>query len=521
MKKYLKFLWLILIIIAIIFCFKNLKMIKFYYLSFLNSNQQITFSIFNKTITNDAFFSIPIGERILKEGITKIDNLTWHENLKFTNDRWLFDIFIYKIYDLFSINGIVYFISIMTIVIGITLFLILKSRGINNILAIIFTLTAVYLSRNMFHARAQIISFWLFMLEFIFIEKLLETNKKVYKIFLVIIPILIANIHASVFLISIVIYLPYVVEAVLVFLKTKLENKKNKFKTILYSILDKFEIEKRENTKSLFILFIITLFSGLITPIGLAPYISLIKAMDGVSTTFIGELQASTIYNNKMFYIIFVISFIIAILPKIKVKIVDMFFILGFAIMTIKAYRSVYFFYLIGMVSVARILMQLINTYKIDINQKIAQICISISFAIVAITLYSESFFLYQSQGVVDESIYPVKASNYILENIDIANMRIYNDFNWGSYLEFMGIKAFIDSRSGMFCSEFNSGVTILEDWLKISNEEIDYNEAFDKYKITHVLVRNVENLNEKIGKDNLWQKIYNDKNFTLYEKTV
>ena len=89
------------------------------------------------------------------------------------------------------------------------------------------------------------------MLEFICLEKLLETNKKIYRILLVIIPILIANIHASVFLMSILIYLPYIAEIILSFIKSKIKHSENKCCIILHKILNKFEIEKRKSTQSL------------------------------------------------------------------------------------------------------------------------------------------------------------------------------------------------------------------------------------------------------------------------------
>lgn len=133
--------------------------------------------------------------------------------------------------------------------------------------------------------------------------------------------------------------------------------------------------------------------------------------------------------------------------------------------------------------------------------------------------MYSKSFWFYERDKVIPEDLYPVEASNYILNNLDIENMRIYNDFNWGSYLEFRGIKAFIDSRSGMFCDEFNPGVTILEDWLAVSDETIEYNEIFKKYDITHILVRNNEDLYNNLEEDKLWNLIYEDEYFTLYEK--
>ena len=37
-------------------------------------------------------------------------------------------------------------------------------------------------------------------------------------------------------------------------------------------------------------------------------------------------------------------------------------------------------------------------------------------------------------------------ATEYIIDNIDVSKMKIYNHFNFGSYLELNGIKVFLDS---------------------------------------------------------------------------
>ena len=56
----------------------------------------------------------------------------------------------------------------------------------------------------------------------------------------------------------------------------------------------------------------------------------------------------------------------------------------------------------------------------------------------------------------VETKVYPVDATEYILNNLEVNDMRIYNSFNFGSYLEFKGIPVFIDSRSGIYTEEFN-----------------------------------------------------------------
>ena len=52
--------------------------------------------------------------------------------------------------------------------------------------------------RDYIAARAQLVTFILFILTIYFIEKFLETKQKRYAVGLVIIPIIIANVHVAV-----------------------------------------------------------------------------------------------------------------------------------------------------------------------------------------------------------------------------------------------------------------------------------------------------------------------------------
>ena len=118
----------------------------------------------------------------------------------------------------------------------------------------------------------------------------------------------------------------------------------------------------------------------------------------------------------------------------------------------------------------------------------------------------------------IPEDKYPVKATDYILENLDINNMRIYNDFDYGSYLEFRGLKVFLDSRSEIYCEEYND-VTIFKDFIDAKKGFASYKEVFSKYDFTHILLRNNDIVNQYIKDDNNYTKLYNDDTFILYEK--
>ena len=89
-KKYIILIISILMIIYILIQCKNqYRYIPFYIKGIQNTQTRLSFvcPFISKTITNDTFFTIAIGNNIFKNGFTNIDTLTWHENLKFPHSR--------------------------------------------------------------------------------------------------------------------------------------------------------------------------------------------------------------------------------------------------------------------------------------------------------------------------------------------------------------------------------------------------------------------------------------------------
>ena len=62
---------------------------------------------------NDIFYTIKIGESIEKFGIDFKDHFSWISGLSYTYPHWLFDYFIYQIYQIGNFEGIYYFAVIM------------------------------------------------------------------------------------------------------------------------------------------------------------------------------------------------------------------------------------------------------------------------------------------------------------------------------------------------------------------------------------------------------------------------
>ena len=131
--------------------------------------------------------------------------------------------------------------------------------------------------------------------------------------------------------------------------------------------------------------------------------------------------------------------------------------------------------------------------------------------------------------GKIDDSYinsasYPVEASDFILEeaekgNLDLNTMRLFNDYNYGSYLLFRGIPVFIDSRADLYSPEFNEGCNIFNDYLSISGLGTYYEDGFDKYGITHIISYENSKLSMLLSKDDNYNKIYEDDYFVIYER--
>ena len=116
---------------------------------------------------------------------------------------------------------------------------------------------------------------------------------------------------------------------------------------------------------------------------------------------------------------------------------------------------------------------------------------------------------------------YPVKAADWILENLDINNIKLFNEYNYGSYLIFKGIPVFIDSRADLYAPEFNGRTDdIFMEFINTSGIGKFYGNTFKSYGITHIIVyknSKIAMLIENADREN-YNKIYSDDSFVIYE---
>lgn len=520
------------------------------------------FAISPVTLQNDTFYTIKIGEHILQNGIDMKDPFSWHENLQYTYPHWLYDVVIYLVYSIGGQVGIYISTIVLSIALGLTMYLVNIKLTKNKLTSFVLTIGAMYLLRNYIAARAQLVTFILFILTVYFIEMFLETKKKRYVVGLIIIPIIIANVHLAVFPFYFVLYLPYIAEYMIYILsnteiilvtakidrlnkkilKTTKEEEIQKIKDEINRLEEKNEknIRKKEkikanpykikirgndNVKALIIIMIICLFTGFLTPLGTTPYTYLIKTMQGTTTHNISEHLPLTLVDNLEFMCTLVLFIAILTFTDTKIRLSDLFMLGGLIFLTFYTRRQFSMFTLICVIILNRLINALLDKYDPEGCKKAIKKMTTITGMIVTICLVlTISVIQYKpkmNDHFIDENSYPVGAATYILENLDIKNIKLYNEYNYGSYLIFRGIPVFIDSRADLYAPEFNPGVEVFNDYINLSNVDIDnVEEKLDKYGITNMLMYKKSKLRKFVEQNTeKYNLLYEDDNFCLFER--
>lgn len=536
------------------------------------------FSLTPKTFQNDTYYTIAIGKHIIEaKQVDMQDPFSWHEDLPYTYPHWAYDVGTYIIYQLGENIGIGGFCSlyIATVLLCMTLGLVIYFAAAklckNNLVSFLVTMVVMYLLKNFIAARAQLVTFILFALTILFIEQFIKTKKKRYAVYLIIIPILIANLHCAVWPFYFVLYLPYIAEYLIAIIsdaqiyywfaikwnnmkikrlskngkieelgkyqekiarlqleKEKAIQNKRKREKKPYKII----LKKEPMVKWLIVVMIICIFTGFLTPLGTTPYTYLIKTMEGNTTKNISEHLPLTLINNKQMLIVFAVFILLLIFTDTKATLRDFFMLGGLTLLTFMSRRQASIFAIICGLIFAKLAASFFEKYDKKSSMVIMKFMTTMLGKVLTVLIVVLlSFIMYKDKmddEFINKSSYPVEAADYILNNLNVNEMRLFNEYNYGSYLLYRGIPVFIDSRADLYAPEFNGtknedgkyeGRDIFSDYINTSNIGAYYESKFEKYEITHVILGKKSKLNMFISKDKNYEELYSDDNFVIYSR--
>ena len=522
-----------------------------------------------KTLQNDTFYTVKVGEYIAQNGIGNLnqDPFSWIE-LPYTFPHWLYDLGMYGIHQLGGWTAIYLSTIILTSVLGISIYFTSNKISKNAPLSAIITFIAMYLMRPYVAARAQLVTFTLMILSIYLIEKYLEKAKKRYAIGLILMSLLIVNLHMAVWPFFFVIFLPYIAEYILsldiftidLIIKFKIylvkvfskENTDEKIKELQAKIKHneinrkkarenpyKIRITRNDNMKKLILVMIICMFMGLITPTGLStPYTYLAKTMVGNTVKVINEHLPLDLPSNQEFVAFFVAFIVVLTFIDIKIDFKHLCYYLGILYLALNSRRQVSMFLVICTPILAKLIGEIFERYAPELQEKTIKL-VNNFYCKVALTTV---FIVIGIQGIkekMNESYYypqdyPIYATNWIKENLDYKNIKLFNEYNYGSYLVYSGIPVMIDSRADLYSPEFNTktknvsdGNDIFMDVQNIATGKDDYKKIFENYGVTHVITYSDSRVSKKLKSNSDYKKIYPlteeesalDERFVIYEK--
>lgn len=484
-------------------------------------------SITPKTLQNDTFYTIKIGEHIIKNGeIDMKDPFSWHEELEYTYPHWLYDVIIYLIYSIGGMTGIYISTCIFAVILGLTIYKVNSKLSQNKVVSFVITIGAIYMLRDYIAARAQLVTFILFILQMFFMEKLIDTKRKRYGIGLIAISILIANLHVAVWPFMFVLYLPYIAEYIIAIIEERTAKKYGKE----VKQGDKIIITKKDGTKYLVIVMLICVLTGLLTPLGpTTPYTYLVKTMQGNTTQNISEHLPMTLINCTDVLCAIIILLAILTFTDSKIRLADLFMIGGLALLMLYSKRQSTMFVIMGSVILNRILYNWMEKWVPCIDEKLIKtFTTKFGAFLISLSVISLSIYFVQPKidsAYIDEATYPVRMSDFILQyfeenNINLDDVRLYNEYNYGSYLLYRGIPVFIDSRCDLYAPEYNEGQNIFMDFIESSNISKWFEDVLEKYDITHIILYKNSKMNMIIKDGNLdgYKLLKEDDYFVFYE---
>ena len=522
-----------------------------------------------KGLQNDTFYTIKVGEYIAQNGIGNLttDPFSWHE-LPYTFPHWLYDLSIFGIYSLGGMTGIYISTIILTCILGLSIYFTSNKISKNAPVSALITFIAMYLLQPYLAARAQIVTFSLMVLTIYLIEKFLENAKKRYAVGLVALSLLIVNLHMAVWPFFFVLFIPYFFEYVVslnIFtfdlilkakilwqryrakdgyekriaeLKEKIEQNKQKRAEIQKNPY-KIRVTRNDNIKKLFWVVVICSCMGIFTPTGLTtPYTYLYKTMSGNTMQVINEHLPLDLASNQDFVAFFVMFIVVLTFIDIKIDLKHLCYYLGILYLALNARRQVSMFLVICTPILAKLIGEIFEKYAPKLQEDLIKIITNfygkVIFATIVIIISIQEFKPKLNEQYYTNQDYPIYAAEWIKENLDYKNIKLFNEYNYGSYLIYEGIPVMIDSRCDLYTPQYNTktgnpadGQDIFMDVQNVATGDAKYNEVFDQYGITHVITYSDSSLNKKLKSDSDYKKIYpttleqkmQDDRFVIYEK--
>lgn len=443
---------------------------------------------------SDVWFLLSYGRKVLTSGFPKYDFLSMHSNLSFVMQQWLSAVSFYFVYKVLGGTGLFLLVFGVNLLIMYFLYKLCMLITDNKVFNSVITVCVIDILLQTFFLvpRPFLYSLLLFIIIIYILELFVKKNSKAIYL-LPVVSLLLINFHASMWLCLFIFSMPFLVELFYLYYK---------------------QHDKR--ISKLIVILFISFLAGFVNPYGVKNmFYSLTSYGVDIINKEIIEMSNLTFKEpldlpNHFFLVSIFILLSFMIFSKKKPTIRQIFLSFGIIYMAFSNFRNISIFYACVLPYLS-IYLPFEETAAKEIPIKLYISEIVIVLLILGININNNKYYLKNTnQKYID-----------YLDKYASKDIKLYADYNNGSYFEYSGYHPYMDSRAEIFIKKNNGKEDIFDEACKVKKGTINYKKFLQKYDFDYIIVEDDDSLYYYLKKDESYQVVLKEKNKKLYKKEV
>ena len=427
-------------------------------------------------LDNDSWFLLSEGREIAENGIFYTDKLSMHGDFNVVMQQYGFAYVFWMVYSALGPAGIYMMALVLNFFVCFLVYkicMLISEKNVNLSLLIMVITDLMLVCMQFIVTRPQMVSFVLF-LAVIYVMELYVRKKKKKVLWLIpVIALLWANMHASLFMLLILLMATYIVDGIR---KPKLH-------------LEGY------NVKPIVVALFAAILAGLLNPYGIR-MLTYIFTSYGVNSIFslVDEMKPFGIRGaeDAFLFIAIVAVLVLYIFAKNKKRIRARYLLMlfGFLALGISSVRGMAQLILVLFFPIA----ELYKDVRLErvLDAKIGRDALVVWCGITAVLVAGAAIFtvlprikngpgesICEAVDAIDESVLKL--------GLEKENLKVYTGYNNGGYLEFRGYKPYLDPRAEVFLKKNNGKEDVLDEWLSYRTVNTEREKFLEKYDFDYV----------------------------------
>lgn len=450
-----------------------------------------------RDLDNDTWFMLNHGRYILKNGLyPEFEPFTVHEGMHFTFQKWLCCILFWVIYKYCGRLALKVFCLIVYLAFNVVMYKLLEYIRPKASTQHMFTIAVMNIFMGQFmYTRPQLFTYLFLAVEILVLEKYVKEHNVKLLAVIPLLSLLEIQIHSTIWPILLIYMLPYMFDF-----------------SFSAKVCEKVKVLNQTEYKKLpiWIAFFVSILVALINPYGFESIVYLVKSLNIKELAIlINEVRAPSLDSSNVLFIVLTIVFCLFGLYKSKTtELRYVFFIGGTVLMAMMSTRQLSFLIIPA---------AMVFEYFYDLNG-LKSFTKNVLIIVLCALMVVPVFDAYVAQSKVQR--YKVDVGDFLAEyDGNPSGVKVFNVGDEGSYLEFLGFKAYNDTRAEVFSDKINNKENYLKKVIDFELQTAPYTEYIYQCDYKYAVVyKFYKKQCSAMNKDKNLKKIYSNRLYNVYE---